>query len=152
MKEFKKEINWFQRSKTGVFYIIIANLTLYIFHFTFLIENWIQIEIVVVLLLILLSLRRSSRIIYKILLDDEKKYLKIFYFQFLVCSYMEQVSYSEIHYKYKMKSYGIGNTMFALIFYNGKEYVAEMRVKGYFGWTKDEILEIKNTVANLSFE
>jgi hypothetical protein len=146
MKIIEKRIPWFKRLNSELYYLPIINLVIIIVDFSLFMQYWELIEIVILVIIFLALLRKSSRIIYKIEFDDLKSKVDIYFYQFIILRNSKSISYVMINYKYKRKSYGIGNLMYSLIFLSSYKFIAEIREKNRMGWSKNEILKIKDKI------
>ncbi|HEY9113218.1 MAG TPA: hypothetical protein VIN10_00875 [Bacteroidales bacterium] len=146
MKIIEKRIPWFKRLNAELYFLPIINLVIIIVDFSLFMQYWELIEIVILVIIFLSLLRKSSRIIYKIEFDDLKSKVDIYFYQFIIWRNSKSISYAMINYNYKRKSYGMGNLMYSLIFLSSYKFIAEIREKNRMGWSKNEILKIKDKI------
>lgn len=138
----EKNVRWYHRVNVELYYLLIINLVLIAVNYQFFIRFLELIELIIFLLIVLSQFRKNNRIVFKVIFDDNNKKLDVHFYQFIITNFAVSIPYSQLNYKYNLKSYGIGNVMNALVFLSSKKSIAEIKEKNSIGWTKDEIAKI----------
>ncbi|MCB2219836.1 MAG: hypothetical protein KQI35_05515 [Bacteroidetes bacterium] len=148
---YLKKISWINRINGEVYYILIVNSFLAFYNLELFVQNWIKIEISLVSLIILLLFRKNTRLIFEVFFDDANKKLILSYYQFTFLKSQQSIPYEDLKVFFKKKSYGIGNIINALTFYDNKKFIAEIREVNRLGWSKNDLVGFEEKSKKIIF-
>lgn len=146
--ELKDGRNIFHKVWNEIYLLLFFNIGLLLGNVSYFTKNYLIIELCVFILLIYRLFNKRNRHVFKIELNDEGKVLKVYYYQFIVLKFEQEIPYKALQLNYKHKQYGRGKVPKTLEFRQRNTFVVEIKQKYNLGWTNEELDNIYKTLNN----
>jgi len=87
---------------------------------------------------------KKNHEVSKVEINFSKKTVNVFYYKYFKKNCIK-IDFKNYNLNYKLRKYGAGNVMMALLFINNNKIVAEISVKNCFGWSETDFKDILKT-------
>lgn len=95
---------------------------------------------------------KRNRYVYKLLLNADSKILTIYFYQFVVLKFEQNIHYNSLQVNYRHKLYGRGKIPKTLELKRDNTLIAEIMQKYNIGWKNEELENIYEKLKTIENE
>lgn len=137
--EVKEKNNMLCLLGNEIYLLLFFNIGLLFGNITFFSNNYLIIELCVFVLLIYSLFNKRNRYVYRLLLNPESKILTIYFYQFVVWKFEQNIQFNSLQVNYRHKLYGRGKIPKTLELKRDNILIAEIKQKYNVGWKNEEL-------------